>query len=81
VAKWRERDPVQRLRLYLEQRALWSADLDRELRERARSSVDEAVRAAESAPAPRPEEIFSHTWAEPTPRQQREMKEPVDGTP
>jgi pyruvate dehydrogenase E1 component subunit alpha len=71
VEAWRQRDPLLRMRLFLEKRGLWSAEDEKSGRERAHALVDEAVREAESAPPPSPADMFDHVSATLSPRQQR----------
>jgi pyruvate dehydrogenase E1 component subunit alpha len=71
VEAWRQRDPLLRMRLFLEKRRLWSATDEQAGWERAHALVDQAVREAESAPAPSPGDMFDHVSATLSPRQQR----------
>jgi len=50
--RWRQRDPLPRLRRYLEQRGMWDADAEREARHVALERIDAAVAEAESRPVP-----------------------------
>jgi pyruvate dehydrogenase E1 component alpha subunit len=75
VDEWRTRDPLLRLRLFMERRGLWTEEDEKGAWERARGTIDEAVREAESAPPPEPEEMFTYAYAELSPRLQREREE------
>ena len=66
VARWRERDPLERLRRFLEGEGLWTPALEDGLRLAARQELDEAVRLAEASPPPAPETLFDDVFAEPT---------------
>jgi 2-oxoisovalerate dehydrogenase E1 component alpha subunit len=63
---WADRDPIARVRRYLERRGLWSEakedGLKRGLEERLRS----AVSVAESTPKPKIESLFEDVYAKPT---------------
>ena len=52
IAEWRRRDPLPRLRRYLEQRGLWSADEEASAVETALAQIDRAVDEAESRATP-----------------------------
>jgi len=71
VEAWRQRDPLLRMRLFLEKRGLWSAADEKAGWERVHDLVDEAVREAERFPSPSPGEMFDHVSATLSPRQQR----------
>ncbi|HKJ95857.1 MAG TPA: thiamine pyrophosphate-dependent dehydrogenase E1 component subunit alpha [Gammaproteobacteria bacterium] len=50
--KWRAYDPIARIRHFLEARDQWDAARDDALRERYRTEIVEAMKAAEKVPAP-----------------------------
>lgn len=65
AAEWREqRDPVQRLQLYLQKRGLWSAKDEEQLLERVTGLIEDAVAEAESYPKSQPADMFKHVCAE-----------------
>lgn len=72
VEEWRKRDPLLRLRLFMERQGLWTEADEKESRERARETIDAAVREAEGAPPPEAGEMFDYACAEPSPRQRRQ---------
>ena len=53
-----ESDPIERFRLYLEQRGLWNSTSEEELEKRCVRRVNEAIEATEHTEAPRPESLF-----------------------
>jgi 2-oxoisovalerate dehydrogenase E1 component alpha subunit len=63
---WAERDPIQRVRRYLEAREAWSDE--REARHKAdiEKRFKAAVEVAETAPPPRLESMFEDVYREPT---------------
>jgi pyruvate dehydrogenase E1 component alpha subunit len=67
VEKWEGRDPILRLRLYLQGRGLWDDDQEERLLEEVRSWVDEQVKALEAMPPQDPSEIFDHMYAQTPP--------------
>ncbi|HYS43932.1 MAG TPA: thiamine pyrophosphate-dependent enzyme, partial [Geobacteraceae bacterium] len=74
VEEWRQRDPLLRLRLFMEQSGRWAENDEKTAWERARATIDAAVREAESAPPPEPEEMFDHISANLSPRHQRQRE-------
>ncbi|MRR33522.1 pyruvate dehydrogenase (acetyl-transferring) E1 component subunit alpha [bacterium] len=74
VTEWKKRDPLERLRLYMDKRGFWSEGYQRELDERARGIIDAAVRTAESAAPPQGRDIFVSVFDQCTPRQTRDME-------
>jgi pyruvate dehydrogenase E1 component alpha subunit len=52
IADWRERDPLRRLRAYLERRGTWDEDAERAAVDDALSRIDAAVTEAEARPIP-----------------------------
>ena len=52
IDEWRTRDPLPRLRRYLEERSLWDEDAQREAVREALARIDQAVEQAEAMPVP-----------------------------
>lgn len=52
IEEWRTRDPLPRLRRYMERRGLWDADAEREAMADALARIDNAVAEAEAMPVP-----------------------------
>jgi pyruvate dehydrogenase E1 component alpha subunit len=75
VAVWRTKDPILRLRLFMEQRGLWTGEDEKRARESAGAAIEAAVHDAESAPPPEPGEMFDFTCAELSPRQKRQKED------
>jgi len=72
VAPWKEKDPILRMRRYLEARGALDAEADARLREEVRLELQRAVAEAEALPAKPPiATMFEDVYAEPL-RQQRE---------
>ncbi len=61
---WRAKDPIERLRLYLEARGLWDAAREEALLERCRKAINEAVNDNERVPRPELISMFEDVWAE-----------------
>ena len=78
VEEWKKRDPIERLRRFLEKRGFWTVEYQRELEHRTRDTIDQAVREAESAAPAERREIFLSVFEKRTPRQIREMEGGAD---
>ena len=61
---WSKRDPLARLRRYLDHRGLWSKERDERLLAEAGIDVDRAVVDARGSAGPRLETLFSEVYAE-----------------
>ena len=74
VEKWKKKDPILRLGLYMEKHGLMPEGYRQQVEERSRALVDSAVSRAEKEAPPRPEEMFLNTCGKLSMRQMREMK-------
>ena len=70
---WERRDPVRRLRAWLEQTGRWSEADEAAMQEEQRAALNEAVKAAEAAPPPPPLSALGDVYADDPPalREQR----------
>ena len=68
VAEWRRKDPIERVRRYLEARGLWTQEWEEALRKEANAEVEAAVETAEKLPPPEPDDIFRYMFHELTPQ-------------
>ncbi|MCH7583991.1 MAG: pyruvate dehydrogenase (acetyl-transferring) E1 component subunit alpha [Acidobacteria bacterium] len=66
VEEWRRRDPIDRVRLYLQRSGGWDEAWETELAESARGAIEEAVTAAESVDPFEPGAIFDRMYSTPT---------------
>ncbi|MEM8834507.1 MAG: pyruvate dehydrogenase (acetyl-transferring) E1 component subunit alpha [Planctomycetota bacterium] len=64
VAKWAKRDPLIRIRKYLEAQELWDDDKQSALEAKAKEIVSEVVKKAEGIEAPTTDDIFDYTFFE-----------------
>jgi pyruvate dehydrogenase E1 component alpha subunit len=64
LAEWEARDPIVRLRRWLESEKLWDEAREAALQEEMRGWVDEQVAAFEALAAAEPEEVFDFMYAE-----------------
>jgi pyruvate dehydrogenase E1 component alpha subunit len=63
---WTERDPLRRMRRYLERRGIWDDAREQQLAEEMDARFRRAVERAEHAPPPPLESLFDDVYAEPT---------------
>ncbi len=75
VAEWEKRDPILRLRSYLEAKGLWNEGREKEVQDQAAAAVEKAVEAAEARPPATVEDIFAYTYAAMPPTLKEELKE------
>ncbi len=66
VAQWAARDPIARVRKYLEVRGSWSTRAEKELQTSLEEQLRAAVEAAEAAPKPPVESMFEDVFEKPT---------------
>jgi pyruvate dehydrogenase E1 component alpha subunit len=62
VERWKKKDPIDRLRKYMEKGGLWDRSRDQALRSEAKEKVESAVHEVESFPAPDPVDMFRFTY-------------------
>ena len=75
VEQWKQKDPIERLRIYMEKTGLWSKTYDQEVRSDAKDKVEEAVRETENMPPPDPRDMFRFMFHELT----AELREQMEG--
>ena len=71
VLAWQKKDPIERLKKYLQKKKLWNPMYEIKVRRKSESAVEQAVQKAESIPPEQPENIFKYIFKELTP----ELKE------
>jgi 2-oxoisovalerate dehydrogenase E1 component alpha subunit len=64
--QWRDRDPLERVRLLLERAGGWTQEWQTELENRASEVIEEAVAVAEALPQPTAEEMLLRMYEQPT---------------
>ncbi|RMF78790.1 MAG: pyruvate dehydrogenase (acetyl-transferring) E1 component subunit alpha, partial [Nitrospirae bacterium] len=64
VAYWQERDPIPRVRRFMEARGLWDEAREAALLEEVAAEVDGYVERLEAMPQQPPRAIFEHMYAE-----------------
>ena len=75
VNDWNRRDPIERFRLYLEDKGLWDESFEARVQKEAEDMISRAVEEAENTPPPRPEDLFVHTLKEMTPELNDQLAE------
>jgi pyruvate dehydrogenase E1 component alpha subunit len=75
TTQWRDRDPINRVRAYLEANDQWDAAWEEEVADAASQQVEDAVAEAEALEPFSGDEMFDAMFAEPTQTliEQREM--------
>jgi pyruvate dehydrogenase E1 component alpha subunit len=75
LEEWKRKDPLIRFKAYLEARGLWDEIDDAALQKELDELVTDAVRAAEKAPPPGLETVFTDVYAEMPPHLREQMEE------
>ena len=75
VEQWKKKDPIERLRMYMEKTGLWNKTYDQEVRSQAKDKVEEAVRETENMSPPDPRDMFHFMFHELT----AELREQMEG--
>jgi len=71
--RWRERDPLLRVRKLFQKASEWSEEWEAELETRATERIEQAVAEAEGLPVPRREEMFARMYADMTEPLRRQL--------
>jgi len=81
VEQWKKKDPIDRLKKYMEKSGFWNKAYDQAVRSDAKEKVERAVRVEESLPPPDPRDIFRFTFQELTAELKEQMENflKVDG--
>ena len=74
VAYWKERDPIERFKKYLEKKGIWSEEYEEEVNSEAVKKIDDAIKKAESFKQD-PKDMFRYNYAEMTKDQEEQMEE------
>lgn len=75
VQKWKERDPITRLRRYLEDKKLWNEQKEIEQRNQIESEISRLITQCEKIPPPAPKSIFQDVFFEPSSSLKDQSKE------
>ena len=74
VEEWRKKDPIERLKRYMEKGGLWDESYGKKVLAKAREEVEASVREVEAIPPPDQRDIFRYTFQELT----QELKEQME---
>lgn len=74
VERWQLRDPIERLRKFMENRGLWHTAYEQEVYVQAKEKVEQAVRDQEGMEPPDPRDMFRFTFQDLT----AELKEQME---
>ena len=66
TVEWREKDPLERVRLLLDRAGGWTPEWQTDLETRAAGVIEEAVATAEALPLPTAEEMLLRMYEQPT---------------
>ena len=75
VAQWRNKDPILRLKRYLESRGLWDETKEKGLLESVTKEVNEAIATAKKCEKPSLRSLFENVYFEMTPTLEEEYQE------
>jgi len=73
VEVWKSKDPLLRMRLFMEKNRLWTEKYQKDVEEQSKDAVAEAVKAAEAIGPPEPQDMFTYTYESLTPRQKKQI--------
>lgn len=75
IDSWKPKDPILRLKLFMEKKGIWNTQYQINVENKAKETVDEAVKNEEAIEHPEPKDMFTFTYEKLTQRQMRQMKE------
>lgn len=74
VKEWEKKDPIDRLKKYMEKKKIWDKKKEDALQKELTKLIETSVKKAESIPKPKIEDIFKYMYAKMTP----ELKEQLE---
>lgn len=74
VESWKDKDPLLRLRLYMEKKGIWKEQYEDDVKKRVTEFVDSEIKKKEAGGLPDPKDIINFTYKELTQRQKKELK-------
>jgi pyruvate dehydrogenase E1 component alpha subunit len=75
VEEWKKKDPLIRLRIYLEKTSGWTEAKESELRKQLELQINSAISVAEKLPPPKLETMFADVYASQSPSLREEEKD------
>lgn len=79
VEQWKGKDPIDRLKKYMEKKRLWDEGYGQKVLREARERVDGAVKEEETLPASDPRDMFRYTFGELTEELREQMRNLLKG--
>ncbi|MDA8091445.1 MAG: pyruvate dehydrogenase (acetyl-transferring) E1 component subunit alpha [Nitrospiraceae bacterium] len=79
LEQWKARDPIKRLRLYMEKEGIFSAEFQKQVEENAGKKINEAFHKMEEIGPPPVSDMFAYTYKEPSRREARQMRDFANG--
>lgn len=73
VEKWKDKDPLLRLKLFMEKKGIWSQAYEDDIKKRVIDFVDAEIKKEETSSPPDPKDIINFTYKELTLRQKKEI--------
>ena len=74
VEHWQQRDPIERMRRYLELKGIWSKGYDEQLRAEIEEDLQNTIKEVERHPPPRIETLFEDVYAEMPPHLKEQLE-------
>jgi pyruvate dehydrogenase E1 component alpha subunit len=78
VEEWKKKDPITRLRIFLEHQSLWNSDQESKFRKEIETKLTEQIARAEKVPPPPVESMFADVYSKLTPNLESQEKEELD---
>ncbi|MBI2232573.1 MAG: pyruvate dehydrogenase (acetyl-transferring) E1 component subunit alpha [Candidatus Aenigmarchaeota archaeon] len=75
IGEWMKKDPIERLRKYMESRALWSQYYEKRVRFKFEEQINDAIKKAENMPKAEIDDIFKHMYQEMTENLKEQLEE------
>ncbi len=64
VEEWKKKDPIERFKLYLKKKGIWSEKYEEQLQAEIENEISQAIKEAEAAPPPAPQTLFEDVYKE-----------------
>ncbi len=75
VERWRQKDPIERLKKYMESEGIWDGNYEKRVWDDAKAQVNEAVRKFEAVAPPSPLDMFANVYEELPPEIEEQRKD------
>jgi pyruvate dehydrogenase E1 component alpha subunit len=75
VKEWAAKDPIQRFQTYLKGKGIWDESYEKNVKDKAASTIDKATEEAEQTPPASIEDIFQYTYKDMPPHLKKQMDE------